>query len=218
MQQPVVDVRKLNKNYQSGTESVAVLQDVELVLLPGQSLALMGPSGSGKSTLLNILSGLESWNSGTIKLFGSHMSQADEARWTRIRRTAIATVFQEANLMPALTLAENLRLRVSLAGGPEPDPTKWLDRLGLTGLQHRYPDQVSGGQRQRAALAMAFAMSPRLILADEPTGSLDRRTADQVAEVMFSFQHEFQCPLILATHDPTLADGCGQRLTLGQTG
>lgn len=215
---PVLSLRGLGKHFRSGGEDIPVLDDFNLTLEAGESVALMGPSGSGKSTLLNILSGLETWSSGSVVVFGDTMTSAQSESWTRLRRTAIATVFQEANLMPALTLAENLRLRASLAGRPEPDVDGWLSAFGLESLARRYPDQVSGGQRQRAALAMAFAMAPRLVLADEPTGSLDRRTAEQVADTMFRFQKRNHCPLILATHDPELAERCDRTLILGHGG
>ena len=214
----VVNIRGLHKHFRSGGEDVAVFEDFSLLLVAGESLAVMGPSGSGKSTLLNLLSGLEPWSSGTIELFGREMSSTSDDRWASLRRTAIATVFQEANLMPALSLAENVRLRAELAGRDSPDVAGWLEKLGLRDLDRRYPDQVSGGQRQRAALAMAFAMGPELILADEPTGSLDRKTAAQVADAIFRFQGEKGCPMILATHDPDLAERCDRSLTLNNRG
>ena len=216
MTDPLVSVESLTKQFRSGGEALTVFRGLDLTLGDGESLALMGPSGSGKSTLLNLLSGLDTWSEGRIRLFGEALTSADEARWTELRRRHIATVFQEANLMPAMTLAENLRLRAGLAGRQRPDTDAWLEDLGLGGLGNRFPDQVSGGQRQRAALAMAFAMAPRLILADEPTGSLDRRTAARVADTLFRFQRRYRCPLILATHDPELAERCDRSFTLGQ--
>lgn len=218
MTDPVVSIEALAKQFRSGGETVTVFRKLDLTLGEGESLALMGPSGSGKSTLLNLLSGLDTWSAGQIRLFGEPLTGADEARWSELRRDAIATVFQEANLMPAMTLAENLRLRAGLAGRELPDAETWLRDLGLAGLGNRYPDQVSGGQRQRAALAMAFAMQPRLILADEPTGSLDRRTAARVADTLFRFQRQYRCPLILATHDPELAERCDRCFSLDQQG
>lgn len=209
----VLRIEALNKHFRAGGEAIDVLVGLDLTLDPGQTLALMGPSGSGKSTLLNIISGLEPWDHGQLALFGQSLSPGD-SRWAGLRRQAIATVFQEANLMPALSLADNIRLRASLAGQSRPDVAGWLERLGLTGLAERFPDQVSGGQRQRVALAMAFAMEPRLILADEPTGSLDRHTAEQVADTLFRFRQQTGCPMILATHDPALADRCDHTLTL----
>lgn len=216
MAEPVVSIEALDKHFRSGGETVPVFRDFSLALADGESLALMGPSGSGKSTLLNLLSGLDHWSSGRIRLFGETMAAGDDSRWSELRRRAIATVFQEANLMPALTLAENIRLRARLARRDHPDTEGWLKDLGLAGLGDRYPDQVSGGQRQRAALAMAFAMAPRLILADEPTGSLDRRTASRVADTLFHFQQRYRCPMILATHDPELGERCGRTVILDQ--
>ncbi|WP_148862029.1 ABC transporter ATP-binding protein [Marinobacter fonticola] len=210
MNRSVVRVDNLHKQFRSGGETVAVFHGLNLTLAPGGSLALMGRSGSGKSTLLNLLSGLETWSRGRISLFGDELTAGDSLHWSELRRKRIATVFQEANLMPAMTLTENVQLRASLAGHDRVDAQGWLDRLGVGALAKRYPDQVSGGQRQRAALAMAFAMQPALLLADEPTGSLDLHTADDVADVLFTFQREQGCPMILATHDSRLAERCGQ--------
>ncbi len=210
---PVLRITALRKHFRAAGETIEVLAGLDLGLQPEETLALMGPSGSGKSTLLNIISGLESWDQGEVELFGQVLSSGDR-RWTNLRREAIATVFQEANLMPALSLADNIRLRASLAGRTRTDVAGWLDRLGLSGLAGRFPDQVSGGQRQRVALAMAFAMEPRLILADEPTGSLDRHTAEQVADTLFAFRRQTGCPMILATHDPALASRCDHTVTL----
>ncbi|WP_165856943.1 ABC transporter ATP-binding protein [Marinobacter sp. JSM 1782161] len=212
---PVVRARQLVKRFRSAAGAVPVFDGLDLELAPGESLALMGRSGSGKSTLLNLLCGLEPLDAGELSLFGQNGGALSAEAWSGLRRAHIATVFQEANLMPAMTLAENVRLRAQLAGQASVDAAGWLARLGLDGLGDRYPDQVSGGQRQRAALVMAFAMQPKLLLADEPTGSLDRHTADDVADVLFDFQHEQRCPMILATHDPALAERCDRVLRLG---
>lgn len=212
----VVVIEGLQKTYRSGTDSVAVFSGLDLQLGAGKSLALVGPSGSGKSTLLNILCGLESFEGGEIYLLGDRVTDFGSDAWAGLRRQRIGVVFQEANLMPAMTLAENIRLRAELAGVTGARPQDWLNRLGLEGLDKRYPDQVSGGQRQRAALAMVFAMEPGLILMDEPTGSLDRHTAALVADELFHWQTERLCPLILATHDLALAERCDQQLDLGR--
>lgn len=211
----VITAGGLGKSFVSAGERIEVFRDLELVLAPGESLALTGASGSGKSTLLHILCGLESLDRGSLALFGKDAAAYGADDWAALRRRRIGMVFQDANLMPALTLAENVRLRASLAGDQDQyTATTWLGRLGLEGLDGRYPDQVSGGQRQRAALAMMFAMAPALILADEPTGSLDRRTAEAVARVVFQWQRERDCPLILATHDRELARHCDRILDL----
>lgn len=168
--------------------------------------------------MLNILCGLESIDDGEMHVFGKDGADLTEDHWAGLRRQRIGVVFQDSNLMPALTLEENLKLRADLAGrsfGPVRD---WLKRLGLAGLERRYPDQVSGGQRQRAALAMVFVMGPDLVLADEPTGSLDRHTATDVADALFHWQRTQGCGLILATHDLALAKRCDRRLDLAGGG
>ncbi len=215
-------VRGLNKQFRSGTQSVSVLSDLSLQLGRGESLALTGRSGSGKSTLLNILCGLEKPDAGRIQVleevFDSRKpagSRQAEARWAALRRRQIGVVFQEANLMPALSLLDNVRLRARLAGQADDKCEDWMERLGIGELADRYPDQVSGGQRQRAALAMVFAMKPVLILADEPTGSLDRHTAEAVTRQLFDLQARHGCGLILATHDAELATRCNHHLDLG---
>lgn len=221
MNQPVLDARGLVKSFASGAERVAVFSGLSVSLEVGQSLALMGRSGSGKSTLLNLLCGLERPDNGVINVLGERFDSRDsealrqqEKRWARLRRRRIGVVFQEANLMPALSLLDNVRLRARLAEQPLEGCQSWLERLGIGELARRYPDQVSGGQRQRAALAMVFAMNPELILADEPTGSLDRRTAEDVSAELFRLQAQTGVALILATHDPELAEQCQATLDL----
>lgn len=213
----LVAVDDLGKSYASGGEIVPVLVGLSFSLAAGESLALVGPSGSGKSTLLNILCGLESADQGALRLLGKELASLNPDEIARLRREQVGVVFQDSNLMPAMTLAENVQLRAWLARGeslPAAEISGWLRRLGLAGLEQRYPDQVSGGQRQRAALAMVFAMEPALILADEPTGSLDLHTAVQVADELFRWQQERHCSLILATHDLTLAARCDHQLDL----
>lgn len=222
MVESVLAARGLNKQFRSGNQPVSVLSDLSLRLDRGESLALTGRSGSGKSTVLNILCGLEQPDAGRIEVLGEafdsrtqERGHQTEARWAKLRRQQIGVVFQEANLMPALSLLDNVRLRARLAGQNDDDCRDWLERLGIGELAGRYPDQVSGGQRQRAALAMAFAMNPALILADEPTGSLDRHTAEAVTRQLFELQARHGCSLILATHDTELATRCSHHLDLG---
>ncbi|HET8801472.1 MAG TPA: ATP-binding cassette domain-containing protein [Marinobacter sp.] len=222
MAEPLLSARGLTKRFRSGNQPVPVLRNLSLGLGRGESLALTGRSGSGKSTLLNILCGLEKPDAGRVQVledvFDSRNSGNDrrvEGRWAALRRQRIGVVFQDANLMPALSLLDNVRLRARLAGQGEDGCGDWLERLGIGELAGRYPDQVSGGQRQRAALAMVFAMRPALILADEPTGSLDRHTAEAVIQQLFDLQARHGCGLILATHDTELATRCSHHLDLG---
>ena len=213
-----VSVSGLRKTYDVGTGPVSVFTGLSLELPPGESLALTGPSGSGKSTLMNILCGLECIDAGDVRVLGESATALSTERWAGLRRRRIGVVFQDSNLMPAMTLAENVRLRADLAGRSFGPVNDWLERLGLAGLGDRYPDQVSGGQRQRAALAMVFAMGPDLVLADEPTGSLDRHTAGQVSDALFHWQRQQGCGLILASHDLTLAERCDHQLDLAAEG
>jgi len=221
MGQPVLEASKLSKTFTSGPERVAVFADLSVSLDRGQSLALVGRSGSGKSTLLNLFCGLEQPDTGVITLLGERFDAREgearklrEQRWAKLRLRRIGVVFQEANLMPALSLLDNVRLRARLAGQSLEHCQPWLERLGIGELADRYPDQVSGGQRQRASLAMVFAMNPDVILADEPTGSLDRRTAEEVTTELFRLQAQTGVALILATHDPELAGQCQEILDL----
>ncbi|MEC7377362.1 MAG: ABC transporter ATP-binding protein [Pseudomonadota bacterium] len=217
----LISARRLRKQFRSGNQPVTVFDGLSLDLGRGESLALIGRSGSGKSPLLNLLCGLEWPDAGSLRVLDvSFEAQSQprgraETRWGELRRRRMGVVFQEANLMPALSLLDNVRLRSRLAGKDETPCRDWLERLGIGDLADRYPDQVSGGQRQRAALAMVFAMAPDLILADEPTGSLDRRTAEDVAGVLFDLQSRHGCGLILATHDTELAERCDRTLDLG---
>lgn len=222
MAEPLLDVQRLAKQFRSGNQQVPVFRDFCLQLNRGDSLALTGRSGSGKSTLLNILCGLETPDSGRVRILDNVFEKTDpgsarqaETRWANLRRQQIGVVFQETNLMPALSLLDNVRLRATLAGREDNDCKDWLQRLGIGELADRYPDQVSGGQRQRAALAMVFAMQPSLILADEPTGSLDQHTAEDVTQQLFDLQDYYGCGLILATHDTELASRCRYHLDLG---
>ena len=217
----MLTVDQLGKCFQSGGETVRVIDQLSFAVASADSMAVIGRSGSGKSTLLNLLCGLELPDIGRIAIAGRHFDATQDApaadvasRWAALRKQAIGVVFQEANLMPAMTLLENVRLRASLAGQTAADELHWLEQLGVAPEAHRFPDQVSGGQRQRAALAMVFAMHPAIILADEPTGSLDRQTAEDVADRLFEVQHDTGCALILATHDQALAARCYHSLDL----
>ncbi|MBY5962736.1 ABC transporter ATP-binding protein [Marinobacter nauticus] len=225
MSDNLISATGLSKQFESGGQNVTVLRELSVRLGTGESLALTGPSGSGKSTLLNILCGLESPGSGRLAILGKPLAgdgaptgKALERAWCELRQSRLGVVFQDANLMPTLSLLDNIRLRARLAGQDDTSAGDWLQRLGIGELGQRYPDQISGGQRQRAALAMVFVTRPALILADEPTGSLDRRTAETVADELFELQARHGCGLVLATHDADLAARCLHQLDLGHQG
>ncbi len=187
-----------------------ILNDISLALMPGESLALVGASGSGKTSLLGLLAGLERPTRGRIELDGHPLEGLDEDRRAELRRARIGFVFQSFHLMPTLTARENVMLALEIAGERQPR-TAAESALAEVGLSHRldhYPRQLSGGEQQRVAIARAFAPEPRLLFADEPTGNLDRRTGEQVADLLFRINRDHGTALVLVTHDPGLAERC----------
>ncbi len=203
----------LSKGFVDGGEFHPVLQGAELELKQGDQLALMGESGSGKSTLLNLISGLDTVDSGEIWFPGFPMHDSAESKRTAYRRNNIGHIFQQYNLLPTLNIADNIRFCRQLKGMQE-NPSLWrqiLSALDLMPLLGRYPEEVSGGQQQRAAIARALYMEPKLLLADEPTGSLDERNAEAVMRLLTSLTRKLECTLLLVTHSEKVSrhmDGC----------
>ncbi|RQW63454.1 ABC transporter ATP-binding protein [Vibrio viridaestus] len=209
----MLQLSNLCKGYVDGGEFHPVLQGTELTLNRGEQLALMGESGSGKSTLLNLIAGLDKADSGEIWFPNFPMHKASEHNRAAFRRHYIGHVFQQFNLLPTLNLADNIRFCRQLRGLPE-DPGLWrqiMSALDLMSLLGRYPEEVSGGQQQRAAIARALYMEPKLLLADEPTGSLDERNAAAVMRLLTSLTKQLNCSLLLVTHSQKVAshmEGC----------
>ncbi len=192
-----------------------VLAGMDLTVTQGESVAIVGPSGTGKTTLLNILNGLLQPDAGKLEVFGRDTATLGANGWARWRRNHIATVFQDANLIPTLSLGRNVAFRSALAGCPDVEGERAImDALGIGRLMDRYPDEVSGGERQRGAVAAAFAMKPRLLLADEPTGSLDETSSKRVAELLFGGIRERQLTAVIATHNLEFARQCDRVLQL----
>ena len=184
-----------------------VLQDVSLNLRPGETLALTGESGSGKSTLLNLVAALDGFDSGEITLDGQRYSGMDDTARAALRRTEVALVFQQFNLIPALTVSQNLGFHARLAGRADTALLHHLaTRLGLETLMERYPEQLSGGQQQRVAIGRALALRPKLLLADEPTGNLDEVASAAVMDLMLDLVRETDAALLLVTHSPAIAE------------
>jgi len=197
--------------------SVTVLDGVSLSLDRGQTVALTGESGSGKSTLLHLAAGLDTADTGSIRIDGTEVTTLDDAGRAALRREAIGLVFQQFNLIPSLTVAQNIAFQARLAGrhGPARDAELAL-RLGLADLGARYPEQLSGGQQQRVAIARALAHRPALILADEPTGNLDEATGDAVLDLLLSLVAETGAALLMVTHSTRLAARLDRRLHLSR--
>ncbi|PKG51279.1 MULTISPECIES: ABC transporter ATP-binding protein [Halomonadaceae] len=215
----MLELHQVHKTYTTPQGPLKVLDDVSLRLAPGQSLALMGESGSGKSTLLHLAAGLDLPDQGSITLAGQNVSTLAEPDRAKLRREKLGLVFQQFHLVPSLTVIDNLRLQARLANRNDTDWTAYLiARLGLEGLEKRYPEQLSGGQQQRLAIGRALAPRPPLLLADEPTGNLDETTAGKVLELLLSLVRETQCALLVVTHSLQVAaplDRC-LRLRHGQ--
>jgi putative ABC transport system ATP-binding protein len=203
---PLLRVKGLRKSYATPQGPLAVLKGVDLTLAAGQSLALLGESGSGKSTLLHLIGGLDEADAGEIVLDGVALSGLAEAQRAALRRARIGIVFQQFNLVPSLTVADNLAFQARIAGRFD---AAWRDelvrRLGLDGLAARYPEQLSGGQQQRVAIGRALAVRPRLLLADEPTGNLDETTGDEVLALALDLVARTGCGFLMATHSTRLA-------------
>ncbi|TVP51998.1 MAG: ABC transporter ATP-binding protein [Halomonas sp.] len=215
----MLELHQVHKTYATPQGPLSVLKDVTLALGPGQSMALMGESGSGKSTLLHLAAGLDLPDQGVITLAGQNVASLPESARAKLRREQLGLVFQQFHLVPSLSVIDNLRLQARLANRDDAEWTSYLiERLGLSGLERRYPEQLSGGQQQRLAIGRALAPRPPLLLADEPTGNLDETTAGEVLELLLSLVRETQCALLVVTHSPQVAaplDRC-LRLRHGQ--
>ncbi|WP_298848169.1 ABC transporter ATP-binding protein [uncultured Ruegeria sp.] len=199
----LVTIDRVQKTYPGGRP---VLRDVSLTLDHGQTLALTGESGSGKSTLLNLAAALDSFDGGEITLNGTPLSPLDDAGRASLRRRQVSLVFQQFNLIPSLTVAQNLSFHARLAGAED---ARWsahlTERLGLSELLDRYPESLSGGQQQRVAIGRAMAARPKLLLADEPTGNLDETASANVLDLMLSLVAETGAALLLVTHSQQIA-------------
>ena len=209
-------MRGLCKEVQDASGKLAILRDISFDLGAGQTVAIVGASGSGKSTLLGILAGLDTPSGGSVQLAGQDLFALDEDQRAALRARHVGFVFQSFQLMPNLTALENVMLPLELAGVPDAraKAAAMLQRVGLAErLQHR-PRVLSGGEQQRVALARAFVVKPDLLLADEPTGSLDHATGEAIMDLMFDLNREQGTTLVLVTHDRHLAARCERRLTI----
>ena len=216
MPESILSVRGLCKEVQDASGKLAILRDISFELGAGQTVAIVGASGSGKSTLLGILAGLDTPTRGTVHLAGQDLFALDEDQRAFLRARHVGFVFQSFQLMPNLTALENVMLPLELAGvsGARAQATAMLQRVGLGERLNHRPKVLSGGEQQRVALARAFVVQPELLLADEPTGSLDHATGAAIMDLMFALNREQGTTLVLVTHDRLLADRCERRLSI----
>lgn len=206
---PIVEIENLTKHYRRGNQIIPVLTDINLVIGEGDFLALMGPSGSGKSTLLNLIAGLDRPTSGVLRVSGINIAELPEASLTDWRAAHVGFIFQFYNLMPVLTAFENVELPLLLTGLSKRERREHvnlvLEMVGLADRMDHYPSQLSGGQQQRVAIARALVIDPVLIVADEPTGDLDRASAEDVLELMERLNVDLGKTIVMVTHDQRAA-------------
>jgi len=206
----IIEIRKLTKAYKTGDEQLVIIRDLDLDVEENSSVVITGASGSGKSTLLNLISGLDSPTSGSVKVLGSNVEKMSENELTRYRSSSIGLVFQFHYLLNDFTAAENVMLPCFMAGNSRKDAMAraehLLDEVGLSDRLDHYPLELSGGERQRVAVARALVNEPDIILADEPTGNLDEKNSGVVEELLFRLIENHRKTLVLVTHDMRLAE------------
>ncbi|MDQ7785834.1 MAG: ABC transporter ATP-binding protein [Desulfomonilaceae bacterium] len=205
----VVEVRNLMKSYRRGNQQIPVLNDISLIVHSGEFLALMGPSGSGKTTLLNLIAGIDRPDSGTLRVAGVDIGELGEAALSRWRSRNVGFIFQFYNLIPVLSAFENVQLPLLLTRLGRRDRREHaiaaLEAVGLTDRMAHYPSQLSGGQQQRVAIARALVTDPTILVADEPTGDLDKISAEEVLGLLSDLHRNFRKTIIMVTHDPRAA-------------
>jgi len=216
----VLTARGIGKTVKSGSADLVILREIDLEVTCGDVLAVVGASGSGKSTLLAILAGLDTPSAGRVHIEGEDLFALDEDQRAGLRGRSVGFVFQSFQLLPSLTALENVMLPLELSGKNDAESAakEMLGRVGLAERLHHYPKHLSGGEQQRVALARAFVVRPKLLFADEPTGSLDAESGAAVIRLLFEMNREFGTTLILVTHDEQLASKCRRivRLAAGK--
>lgn len=206
----------VSRRFRSGDSDLTVLDNVSLRVARGELVAIVGPSGSGKSTLLALLAGLDRPTTGQVWVDGEPLHSRGEDDLARWRRRSLGFVFQSFQLLDHFTALENVQFPLELLDAPDPvgRARTLLDAVGLGQREHHYPRQLSGGEQQRVAVARAFASSPRIVLADEPTGNLDGGTGVRVLETMDTLRRESGATMVVVTHDPAVAARCDRRITI----
>jgi putative ABC transport system ATP-binding protein len=208
MIESLLSVQQLRKTYRVGAIEVEALRGIDLQINSGEFVSLVGPSGSGKSTFFHIVAGLTPPTSGTVRVAGSNVNTLSDAARTRLRRHNVSLIFQKFNLLPNLSAADNIRLASYLSGSPRAencDFVRVVDKLGISERLNHKPEQLSGGEQQRVAIARALVNRPKILLADEPTGSLDSRNSEAVLDILRSLNRDLGLTILMITHDADAA-------------
>lgn len=209
-----VTVKNLSKVFRQGDESIRAVDNISFTVAPGELVAIVGQSGSGKTTLLNLIGGIEHPSSGSVEVGGMNVCTADDETLSKIRRKKIGYIFQDFNLIPILTAEENIIM--PLLDGKRPDKARLRELASFLGIERRLkhlPGELSGGQRQRVAIARALINNPVILLADEPTGNLDKKAADEIMELLLAVNRR-RNTVLLVTHEQRYADMCGRKIKL----
>ena len=210
-----VTVKNLSKVFRQGDESIRAVDNISFTVAPGELVAIVGQSGSGKTTLLNLIGGIEHPSSGSVEVGGMNVCTADDETLSKIRRKKIGYIFQDFNLIPILTAEENIIMPL-LLDGKRPDKARLRELARFLGIEKRLkhlPGELSGGQRQRVAIARALINNPVILLADEPTGNLDKKAADEIMELLLAVNRRGNT-VLLVTHEQRYADMCGRKIEL----
>ncbi len=209
-------VQALHKSVELNQQTIEILSDISLSITEGDSIAIVGSSGSGKSTLLGLMAGLDNATTGDITLMGNNLSTMSEDQRAKVRAEHVGFVFQSFQLLPNLSATENVMLPLEVLNqkNAQSQATAMLERVGLSHRLTHYPSQLSGGEQQRVALARAFVTQPDILFADEPTGNLDTKTGNHIADLLFELNKEINTTLILVTHDEHLAKRCQHTIRL----
>jgi putative ABC transport system ATP-binding protein len=212
----ILSARSIGKTVKSGDSDLVILREIDLSVTAGEAVAIVGASGSGKSTLLAILAGLDTPSVGTVAVDGEDLFKLDEDQRAELRGRCVGFVFQSFQLLPSLTALENVMLPLELAGRADAEPLsrEILSKVGLGARLSHYPKHLSGGEQQRVALARAFSVRPKLLFADEPTGSLDAEAGTAVIDLVFELNRSFGTTLVMVTHDELLAKKCARTIRL----
>jgi len=210
----IVTANAVSRHYKRGTEDVRALDSVSFTLESGEFVAVVGASGSGKSTLLHLLGSMDKPTGGTLTIAGNDVATLTDAQATKLRRDVIGFVFQDFGLLPTLTVAENVALPLGIQHASSKDVRDLIERVGLSHRVHHRPEQLSGGEMQRTAIARALVRKPRLLLADEPTGNLDSASGDRIVALLQDVNKSLGVTLVIVTHNPALAALAERQLVL----